>query len=132
MSSRLPSKRDFRRWGHELDAGVDDGADEGRRWLATPQGRFLRSLAARLLIVSVPLIVRHPFFKTPIGRLVELAGGGPPAAHMIVAPPFLKPRTGRPGERAGGAAILIKLAELLRDWEPTPQMAPMPPMPPMP
>src|SRR4029450_1379723 len=105
MSSRLPSKRDFRRWGHELDSAVDDGADEVRRWLATPQGRFLRSLTARLLIVSVPLIVRHPFFKTPIGRLVELAGG---------------------------AAILIKLAELLRDWEPAPRMAPMPPMPPMP
>jgi hypothetical protein len=71
--------------------------DEVRRWLGTPQGRFLRSLAARLLIVSVPLIVRHPFFKTPIGRLVELAGG---------------------------AAILVKLAELLRDWEPQPETTP--------
>jgi hypothetical protein len=95
MGSRLPFKRDFRRWGHELESAVDDGVDEVRRWLATPQGRFLRSLAARMLIVSVPLIVRHPFFKTPVGRLVELAGG---------------------------AAILIKLAELLRDWEPTPEM----------
>jgi hypothetical protein len=99
----MPSRRDFRRWGHELESAVDDGVDEVRRWLATPQGRFLRSLAARMLIVSVPLIVRHPFFKTPVGRLVELAGG---------------------------AAILIKLAELLRDWEPTPPMPPMPPMPP--
>jgi hypothetical protein len=53
-----------------------------------------------MLIVGVPLIVRHPFFKTPVGRLVELAGG---------------------------AAILIKLAEFLRDWEPTPPMPPMPP-----
>lgn len=97
MGSRLPSKRDFRRWGDELESAVDDGVDEVRRWLATPQGRFLRSLAARMLIVSVPLIVRHPFFKTPVGRLVELVGG---------------------------AAILIKLAELLRDWEPTPEMPP--------
>jgi hypothetical protein len=80
-----------------LDSAVDDGVDEVRKWLATPQGRFLRSLAARLLIVSVPLIVRHTFFRTPIGRVVELAGG---------------------------AAILIKLAELLRDWEPTPEMPP--------
>jgi hypothetical protein len=93
----MPSRRDFRRWGHELESAADDGVDEVRRWLATPQGRFLRSLAARMLIVSVPLIVRHPFFKTPVGRLVELAGG---------------------------AAILIKLAELLRDWEPTPPMPP--------
>jgi len=97
MGSRLPTKRDFRRWGHELESAVDDGADEVRRWLATPQGRFLRSLAARMLIVSVPLIVRHPFFKTPVGRLVELAGG---------------------------AAILINLAEFLRDWEPQPAAAP--------
>jgi hypothetical protein len=94
MESLLPSVRDFRRWSHELDSAVDDGVDELQRWLATPQGRFLRSLAARLLIVSVPLIVRHPFFKTPVGRLVELAGG---------------------------AAILIKLAELLRDWDPQPE-----------
>lgn len=87
----LPPVRDLRRWSHELETAVDDGVDEVRKWLTTPQGRFLRSLAARLLIVSVPLIVRHPFFKTPVGRLVELAGG---------------------------AAILIKLAELIRDWEP--------------
>jgi len=97
MRSMLPSVRDVRRWSHELESAVDEGVDEVRRWLATPQGRFLRSLAARLLIVSVPLIVRHPFFKTPVGRLVELAGG---------------------------AAILIKLAELLRDWEPQPATAP--------
>jgi hypothetical protein len=97
MGTKLPSNRDFRRWGHELESAVDEGVDEVRRWLATPQGRFLRSLAARLLIVGVPLIIRHPFFKTPLGRLVELAGG---------------------------AAILIRLAELLRDWDPMPEMPP--------
>jgi hypothetical protein len=97
MRSMLPSVRDLRRWSHELESALDDGIDEVRKWLATPQGRFLRSLAARLLIVSVPLIVRHPFFKTPVGRLVELAGG---------------------------AAILIKLAELIRDWEPQPATSP--------
>lgn len=97
MSSMLPSVRNLRRWGHELESAIDGGVDELREWLATPQGRFVRSVAARLLLLSVPLIVRHPFFKTPIGRLVELAGG---------------------------AAILIKLAELLRDWEPQPAAAP--------
>jgi len=97
MGSMLPSVRDVRRWSHELESAVDEGVDGVRRWLATPQGRFLRSLAARLLIVSVPLIVRHPFFKTPVGRLVELAGG---------------------------AAILVKMAELLRDWDPMVEMPP--------
>ena len=97
MGSMLPSARVLRRWGHELESAVDGGVDELQRWLATPQGRFIRSLTARLLLVSVPLIVRHPFFKTPVGRLVELAGG---------------------------AAILIKLADLLRDWEPQPATAP--------
>ena len=97
MGSMLPSVRDLPRWGHELESAVEGGVDEVQAWLATPQGRFLRSLAARLLLVSVPLIVRHPFFKTPIGRLVELAGG---------------------------AAILVELAEFLRDWEPQPAAAP--------
>jgi len=36
-------------------------------------------------------VLRHPFFKTPAGRLLGAAGG---------------------------AALLLKLAELLRDWEP--------------
>ncbi len=97
MGSMLPSVENLRRWGHELESAIDGGVDEVQAWLATPQGRLLRSLAARLLIVSVPLIVRHPFFKTPIGRVVELAGG---------------------------AAILVKLAEFLRDWEPQPAPAP--------
>jgi hypothetical protein len=35
-------------------------------------------------------VLRHPFFKTPIGRLVQVTGG---------------------------AALLVRLAELLRDWE---------------
>jgi hypothetical protein len=94
---RLPSGRDIRRWAHEFEHALEGGVDEARDWLASPQGRLLRSLAARLLIVSVPLIVRHPFFKTPIGRLVELAGG---------------------------AAVLIKLAEFLREWEPQPAPTP--------
>ncbi len=93
----LPSAHDVRQWSQELESAVDAGVDEVQRWLATPQGRFLRSLAARLLIVGAPLILRHPFFRTPLGRVVELAGG---------------------------AALLIKLAELLRDWEPQPQALP--------
>ena len=89
----LPTVRQLRRWVGELDTALGRGADEARLWLATPTGRRVRALAAQLLIVSAPLVLRHPFFKTPVGRLVELAGG---------------------------AALLIKAAEIVRDWEPDP------------
>jgi hypothetical protein len=38
-------------------------------------------------------VLQHPFFKTPVGRLVQVAGG---------------------------AALLVKVAEAIRDWEPEP------------
>jgi len=93
MARTTPSVRDLRRWFGELEVALDRGIDEARMWLATPTGRRVRALAARLLIVSAPLVLRHPFFKTPVGRVVELAGG---------------------------AALLIKVAELVREWEPEP------------
>jgi len=77
----------------ELEEALERGADEARAWLATPQGRRLRAIAAQAIIVTAPLVLRHPFFKTPIGRLVQVTGG---------------------------AALLVRLAELLRDWEPEP------------
>jgi len=86
----IPSRRDLARWARELQA-LDRGADEARAWLATPQGRRFRVVVAQALIVSTPVILRHPIFKTPAGRLLEVAGG---------------------------AALLVKVAELLRDWEP--------------
>jgi hypothetical protein len=87
----LPTVRELRRRFADLEAALGRGVDEARLWLATPTGRRVRALAARLLIMSAPLVLRHPFFKTPVGRLVELAGG---------------------------AALLIKVAELVRDWDP--------------
>jgi hypothetical protein len=94
----MPSTRDLRRWFGEAERALDRGVDEARTWLATPTGRRVRALAARLLIVGAPLVLRHPFFKTPVGRLVELAGG---------------------------AAVLVKVAEIVRDWEPEP-LGPIP------
>ena len=68
------------------------GADAMRVWLATEQGRRFRQLFARTLLVTSPLIFRLRFFRaTPVGRLIEFAGG---------------------------AAVLMKLAEIIRDWEP--------------
>ena len=87
------TRRDLRRWFGELEVALDRGVDEAQLWLATPTGRRVRALAAQLLIVSAPLVLRHPFFRTPVGRFVELAGG---------------------------AALLIKVAEIVRDWEPEP------------
>lgn len=93
MAKQILTRRHLRRWFGELEVALDRGIDEARVWLATPAGRQVRAIAARMLIVSAPLVLRHPFFKTPIGRLVELAGG---------------------------AALLVKVAELVRDWDPEP------------
>ncbi len=88
---RLPTSRQLTVWLDEAGRALERGTDEARRWLATPAGRRVRALAAQLLIVSAPFALRHPFFKTPVGRLIEVAGG---------------------------AALLMKVAELIRDWEP--------------
>jgi hypothetical protein len=71
-----------------LSAGIDQAA----AWLDSPRGRRYRTLAARGLILAVPAILKHPFFKTPLGRVVELAGG---------------------------AALVAKVADAIRDWEPS-------------
>ena len=68
------------------------GGEAMRAWLATPQGTRFRQLFARALILGSPLIFRMRLMKaSPMGRLIEFAGG---------------------------AAVLIKLAEIIRDWEP--------------
>lgn len=65
--------------------------DEVLSLLDSPAGRRMRKIFATGLIVSVPLIMRIPGLrKTFIGRAVEMVGG---------------------------AALVIKLAELIRDWE---------------
>ena len=71
---------------------LEDGVERARTWLATPEGRRFRQNAARVLILATPLILRMRLVRaTPLGRVIEVAGG---------------------------AAILIKLAEALRDWDP--------------
>jgi hypothetical protein len=71
---------------------LGSGAEQLRDWLATPQGRRFRQLVARGMLLGSPLIFRLRIFKaSPLGRVIEFAGG---------------------------AAVLIKLAEIIRDWEP--------------
>jgi hypothetical protein len=75
----------------EIADRIDTSVDELLAFLDSPAGRRLRSYLATGLILSVPLVMRLPWLKrTPIGKLIELGGG---------------------------AAILLKLAELIRDWE---------------
>jgi len=80
-----------RLWTEALEV-LGSGADAMRAWLATPQGRRFRQLFARGLILGSPLIFRMKLLRASgLGRLIEFAGG---------------------------AAVLVKLAEIIRDWEP--------------
>jgi hypothetical protein len=75
----------------EIADRIDTTVDELLAFLDSPTGRRLRRYLAAGLIVSVPLVMRSPWLKrTPIGKLIELGGG---------------------------AAILLKVAEIIRDWE---------------
>jgi hypothetical protein len=91
MRTTLPTANELQAWAREFETRLEQGVDEARAWLASPQGKEVRALAARLMIVTAPFLVRGRFFKTPVGRLIEVAGG---------------------------AAFLVKLAEVVRDWEP--------------
>ncbi|MGZ8579944.1 MAG: hypothetical protein ACXWW9_01505 [Actinomycetota bacterium] len=72
---------------------ADIAADELLEFLESPAGRRLRSVLAGAVIVSVPLLMRVPGLKrSPLGRLVAMTGG---------------------------SAILIGIAEAIRDWERT-------------
>ena len=70
---------------------ADIAADEMLEFLDSPAGRRLRGVLAGAVIVSVPLIMRVPGLKrSPLGRIVAVTGG---------------------------SAILIGIAEAIRDWE---------------
>jgi hypothetical protein len=82
--------------GHLLDAlgdAIERGADQSRAFLASPAGRRVRALTASGLLLATPMILRHPFFRTPLGRVIEIGGA---------------------------AALIAKGAAVIRDWEPAP------------
>jgi len=76
-----------------LEGAIERGADQSRAFLASPAGRRVRSLAASGLLLATPMILRHPFFRTPLGRAIEIGGA---------------------------AALIAKGAAIIRDWEPAP------------
>jgi hypothetical protein len=84
----------------EFERIMAEGVDRAEAWLATPAGERFRKRAARVILVATPLLFRHRFFRsTWTGRIIELVGGG---------------------------ALLVKLAEAIRDWEPKAERAPGP------
>ena len=76
-----------------LGDAVERGADQTRAFLASPTGRRVRTITASGLLLATPMILRHPFFRTPLGRVIELGGA---------------------------AALIAKGATVIRDWEPAP------------
>jgi hypothetical protein len=71
---------------------VDQALNETRKFLASPNGRRIRHNVANGLMVAAPIV-----FMTPVVRRTKLA-------KLI--------------ELGGGAALVAKLAETIRDWEP--------------
>jgi hypothetical protein len=68
------------------------GLREAQLFLHSPGARKARTVVATGLIVAAPAIARHPYVRgTKLLRIVGVAGG---------------------------AAIIVKVAETIRDWEP--------------
>jgi hypothetical protein len=81
----------------EVQMRLERGVEDFRRYMASPEGRQLRKRVAQALIVSAPFLFRFKFFtRTWPGRILGLVGG---------------------------AAVVVKLAEALRDWEPLEELA---------
>jgi hypothetical protein len=77
--------------GRARDAGMQ-AVDEAKRFAASERGRRIRHTIATGLIVAGPVVVSLPVLRrTRIGKLVELAGG---------------------------TALVVTLAEKIRDWDP--------------
>jgi hypothetical protein len=69
-----------------------DGIREAQLFASTPQARRARAVLATGLIAAAPVITRHPYMRA--SRVMRLLGV------------------------AGGAAVIVKVAETIRDWEP--------------
>jgi hypothetical protein len=83
---------EFDRVRRSVGHAVDQGVDQTMLFLGSPKGKTVRAVVATGLVLATPTILRHPFFKTPFGRVIEIAGA---------------------------AALIAKGAEIIRDWEPT-------------
>ena len=87
----MPTRRPptIRRIGDRVEVAYDDVV----AFLGTPAGRKLRTVLAGALIATAPMIFRvRGLRRYPLIRTLEVIGG---------------------------AALVVKFAESLRDWEPT-------------
>ena len=87
----MNASSEFDRVRRSVGRAVNEGIDQTWMFLGSPTGRSARAVVATGLVLATPVILRHPFFRTPVGRLVEVAGA---------------------------AALIAKGAEIIRDWEP--------------
>jgi len=92
MSAVDAAAEGLRSLAMEAEHVLAEGVDRAEAWLASPAGQLFRKRAARVILVATPLLFRR--------RVVRALGPG-----RII-------------ELAGGAALLVKLAEAIRDWEP--------------
>lgn len=83
----------------QVGRAVDEGIEQTVMFLGSPTGKTVRTVVATSLVLATPMILKHPFFKTPFGRVIEVAGA---------------------------AALIAKGAEIIRDWEPAPPAGPGP------
>jgi hypothetical protein len=90
---------EFDRMRRSVGRAIDEGVDQTMTFLGSPSGRTARAVVATGLVLATPVILRHPFFRTPFGRVIEVAGA---------------------------AAIIAKAADVIRDWEPASPTAPAP------
>lgn len=74
-------------------AFIDESLRQVRRALASPHARKIRHQVANGLIMALPLAAALPPIKrTRLGKLLEMAGG---------------------------TALVVRAAEMIRDWEPS-------------
>jgi hypothetical protein len=89
----MNASSEFDRVRRSVGRAVDEGIDQTKTFLVSPTGKTVRAVVATGLVLATPVVLRHPFFKTPFGRMIEVAGA---------------------------AALVAKTAEIIRDWEPHP------------
>ena len=80
----------------DLTRRLSEGVGELRAYLASPEGQQLRKRIAQVAVVAAPLLFRMRFFRAnPVGRILGMVGG---------------------------AALVVKMAEALRDWDPSSEL----------
>jgi hypothetical protein len=71
---------------------AEAGLRDAQLFLHSPRARKARAVVAAGLIVAAPAIARHPYLRST--KLLRVIGV------------------------TGGAALIVKAAEIIRDWEP--------------